>query len=63
MIFNKAKTKKVSACRRNRPRHLCCADTSTGSERPATFFHNRVEKPSKDRGQRTRKLQLSDVDW
>lgn len=32
------------------------------NERPATFHHNRVEK-SKDRGQRIRKLQLSDVDW
>lgn len=28
-----------------------------------TFHHNRVEKPGKDRGQRVRKLQLSDVDW
>ena len=32
-------------------------------ERPSTFYHNRVERPSKDRGQRVRKLQLSDVDW
>ncbi|KAL3955272.1 hypothetical protein ACCO45_010835 [Purpureocillium lilacinum] len=31
-------------------------------ERPSTFYHNRVERPSKDRGQRVRKLQLSDVD-
>lgn len=34
-----------------------------GNERPTTFYHNRVEKPNKDRGQRVRKLQLSDVDW
>lgn len=34
-----------------------------GNERPATFYHNRVDKPNKDRGQRVRKLQLSDVDW
>lgn len=31
-------------------------------DRPATFHHNRVERP-KDRGQRVRRLQLSDVDW
>lgn len=31
-------------------------------DRPATFHHNRVERP-KDRGQRSRKLQLSDMDW
>lgn len=34
-----------------------------GNERSTTFYHNRVEKPNKDRGQRVRKLQLSDVDW
>lgn len=43
--------------------HRSCIDASTGSERPATFHHNRIERPSKDRGQRIRKLQLSDVDW
>ncbi|KFA61568.1 hypothetical protein S40285_03997 [Stachybotrys chlorohalonatus IBT 40285] len=34
-----------------------------GNERPATFYHNRVEKSGRDKGQRVRKLQLSDVDW
>ncbi|KAK5998195.1 Regulator of nonsense transcripts 2 [Cladobotryum mycophilum] len=38
-------------------------DDQEGNERPTTFYHNRIEKPNKDRGQRTRKLQLSDVDW
>ncbi len=41
---------------------LTCAAQS-GHERPPTFHHNRAEKPTKDRGQRIRKLQLSDVDW
>lgn len=31
------------------------------NDRPTTFYHNRVDKPNK--GQRVRKLQLSDVDW
>ncbi|KAL6814227.1 armadillo-type protein [Trichoderma camerunense] len=39
------------------------SDDQDGNERPATFYHNRVDKPNKDRGQRVRKLQLSDVDW
>lgn len=39
------------------------SDDQEGNERPTTFYHNRVEKPNKDRGQRVRKLQLSDVDW
>ncbi|PNP47222.1 hypothetical protein TGAMA5MH_01037 [Trichoderma gamsii] len=39
------------------------SDDPEGNERPTMFYHNRVEKPSKDRGQRVRKLQLSDVDW
>ncbi|KAL7949828.1 armadillo-type protein [Trichoderma barbatum] len=39
------------------------SDDQDGNERPATFYHNRVDKPNKDRGQRARKLQLSDVDW
>ncbi|KAL7926332.1 armadillo-type protein [Trichoderma austrokoningii] len=39
------------------------SDDQEGTERPTTFYHNRVEKPNKDRGQRVRKLQLSDVDW
>ncbi|KAJ2904368.1 Regulator of nonsense transcripts 2 [Zalerion maritima] len=38
--------------------------TCAGNDRPSSFFHNRLERPSKDRGgQRVRKLQLSDVDW
>ncbi|KAF4125293.1 regulator of nonsense transcripts 2, partial [Geosmithia morbida] len=37
-------------------------DQEVQQERPTTFHHNRVEKP-KDRGQRVRRLQLSDVDW
>jgi len=37
-------------------------DSQDDRERPSTFHHNRVERP-KDRGQRVRKLQLSDVDW
>lgn len=37
--------------------------SSTGNEKPNTYHHNRFDKPSKDRGQRVRKLQLSDVDW
>ncbi|KAH7327895.1 armadillo-type protein [Stachybotrys elegans] len=39
------------------------SEEQEGTERPATFFHNRIEKPGKDKGQRIRKLQLSDVDW
>ncbi|KAM0511277.1 hypothetical protein ACHAPE_010021 [Trichoderma viride] len=39
------------------------SDDPEGNERPTMFYHNRVEKPNKDRGQRVRKLQLSDVDW
>lgn len=31
-------------------------------DRPATFHHNRIDRP-KDKGQRSRKLQLSDMDW
>jgi regulator of nonsense transcripts 2 len=31
-------------------------------DRPSTFHHNRIERP-KDKGQRSRKLQLSDMDW
>ncbi len=34
-----------------------------GHEKPTSYYHNRQEKPGKDRGQRVRKLQLSDVDW
>lgn len=33
------------------------------NDKPTTFYHNRIEKGGKDRGQRIRKLQLSDVDW
>jgi regulator of nonsense transcripts 2 len=39
------------------------SDEPESSERPSTFHHNRVERLGKDRGQRVRKLQLSDVDW
>ncbi|KAM0472874.1 hypothetical protein ACHAPX_008551 [Trichoderma viride] len=39
------------------------SDDPEGNERPTMFYHNRVEKPNKDRSQRVRKLQLSDVDW
>ncbi|KAL7895388.1 armadillo-type protein [Trichoderma sp. SZMC 28014] len=39
------------------------SDDQEGNERPTMFYHNRVDKPNKDRGQRVRKLQLSDVDW
>ncbi|KAF5659342.1 hypothetical protein FHETE_9423 [Fusarium heterosporum] len=38
-------------------------DPDGGTERPATYYHNRLERSNKDRGQRSRKLQLSDVDW
>ncbi|KAM5348482.1 hypothetical protein ACJ41O_008306 [Fusarium nematophilum] len=38
-------------------------DQDGGNERPATYYHNRLERSNKDRGQRSRKLQLSDVDW
>ncbi|KID90732.1 nonsense-mediated mRNA decay factor (Upf2) [Metarhizium guizhouense ARSEF 977] len=39
------------------------SEDQEGSERATTFYHNRVDRSSKDRGQRVRKLQLSDVDW
>ncbi|KAH8172689.1 MIF4G domain-containing protein [Sarocladium implicatum] len=39
------------------------SDEPESSERPSTFHHNRVERLGKDKGQRVRKLQLSDVDW
>lgn len=32
-------------------------------ERASSYFHNRPEKGGKERSQRVRKLQLSDVDW
>ncbi|CAK7198699.1 mRNA decay protein [Sporothrix eucalyptigena] len=34
-----------------------------GHEKPSSYFHNRSDKPGKERTQRVRKLQLSDVDW
>ncbi|KAK2603786.1 mRNA decay protein [Conoideocrella luteorostrata] len=34
-----------------------------GIERTTAFHHSRADRPNKDRGQRVRKLQLSDVDW
>ncbi|KAG8419190.1 mRNA decay protein [Metarhizium acridum] len=39
------------------------SEDQEGSEKATTFHHNRVDRSSKDRGQRVRKLQLSDVDW
>ncbi|XP_044721990.1 MIF4G domain-containing protein [Hirsutella rhossiliensis] len=39
------------------------SEDQEGNDRLPTFHQNRTEKPSKDRGQRVRKLQLSDVDW
>lgn len=44
------------------PQHLYLRSGLVHTERPVQFHHNRVERP-KDRGQRVRKLQLSDVDW
>ncbi|KAH6899048.1 armadillo-type protein [Thelonectria olida] len=38
-------------------------DQDGGHERPTTFYHNRLERSNRDRSQRVRKLQLSDVDW
>lgn len=38
-------------------------DLDGSHERPTTYYHNRLERSNKDRGQRIRKLQLSDVDW
>jgi regulator of nonsense transcripts 2 len=32
-------------------------------ERPSIFHHNRNDRLGRDKSQRTRKLQLSDVDW
>lgn len=37
--------------------------TDSGHEKPTSYFHNRPDKTGKDRSQRVRKLQLSDVDW
>ena len=38
--------------------------TRPGNDRPSSFYVNRSERISKNRGgQRIRKLQLSDVDW
>lgn len=39
------------------------SDDPDSDEKQTTFHHNRVERSGKDRGQRVRKLQLSDVDW
>lgn len=38
-------------------------DVEPETDRPTTFYHNRMDRGGKDRGQRVRKLQLSDVDW
>jgi regulator of nonsense transcripts 2 len=49
------------------PSHSSSVHSSSrlGSERPSTYHHNRFDnKQGKNNGQRTRKLQLSDVaDW
>lgn len=47
------------------PNHNIHTFLSPGHEKAASYHHNRSEhKPGKERvGQRTRKLQLSDVDW
>lgn len=38
--------------------------TCSGHEKPSSYYPNRPEKSSKERGgQRVRRLQLSDVDW
>lgn len=34
-----------------------------GHDKLSSYHHNRPEKSGKERGQRVRKLQLSDVDW
>ncbi|PFH55401.1 hypothetical protein XA68_18405 [Ophiocordyceps unilateralis] len=39
------------------------SEDQEGLERLPALHHNRIERPGKDRGQRIRKLQLSDVDW
>ncbi|OAA69040.1 nonsense-mediated mRNA decay factor (Upf2) [Cordyceps fumosorosea ARSEF 2679] len=39
------------------------SDDQDSGEKPPAFYHNRIERSGKDRGQRVRKLQLSDVDW
>ncbi|ERT02632.1 hypothetical protein HMPREF1624_00933 [Sporothrix schenckii ATCC 58251] len=39
------------------------SDETDGHEKPSSYFHNRSDKGGKDRTQRVRKLQLSDVDW
>lgn len=66
MTSNKAMTKTVSApdypfesCPLLHIDSLECL--AVVNDRPTTFYHNRVDKPNK--GQRVRKLQLSDVDW
>lgn len=40
-----------------------CSFLHIGHEKPASYFHNRSDKSGKERTQRVRKLQLSDVDW
>lgn len=39
------------------------AEEPESQDKPTTFYHNRIDRSGKDRGQRVRKLQLSDVDW
>ncbi|EPE02340.1 nonsense-mediated mrna decay factor [Ophiostoma piceae UAMH 11346] len=39
------------------------SDEGEVPERATSYFHNRPDKGGKDRSQRVRKLQLSDVDW
>ncbi|KAG5983843.1 hypothetical protein E4U55_006993 [Claviceps digitariae] len=38
-------------------------DQDVENDRTMACHHNRVDRPNKDRSQRVRKLQLSDVDW
>ncbi|CAK7208461.1 mRNA decay protein [Sporothrix bragantina] len=38
-------------------------ENDAAHDKPSSYFHNRSDKPGKERTQRVRKLQLSDVDW
>lgn len=61
MIFNKVRIMKVGTIVSEEMTALL--SEWTGSERSSSLLHGRVDRSTKDRGQRTRKLQLSDVDW
>ncbi|CAK7232468.1 mRNA decay protein [Sporothrix curviconia] len=39
------------------------SDENEAHDKPSSYSHNRFDKPGKERTQRVRKLQLSDVDW